>query len=120
MPSWIAVVLLVVLALLFAIGSLVGSIALKPRRRSGAQTIAYESGIEPTGDARGRYNVRFYLVAMLFLIFDVELVFMYPWALYFDAIEEKLFLFIEVLVFLGILLVAYFYAWRRGAFDWNR
>ena len=120
MPSWIAVVLLVVIAFLFAVGSLVGTIVLKPRRRIEAKSEAYESGIRASADARGRHAVRFYLVAVLFLIFDVELAFLYPWVLYFNAVSEQLFLFVEVLVFIAILLVAYVYAWRKGALDWNR
>ncbi len=120
MPAWIPVVILIALALLFAVGSLAGSLILKPRRRGLVKAEAYESGAPPIGDARGRQNVRFYLVAMLFLVFDVELVFLYPWVLYFNALDDKVFLLIEVVVFIGILLVAYFYAWRKGALDWNR
>ena len=120
MPSWIAIVILIALALLFSVVSLAGSIIIKPRRRELVKNQAYESGVAPIGDARGRQNVRFYLVAMLFLVFDVELVFMYPWVLYFNALDDKVFLLIELVVFIGILLVAYFYAWRKGALDWNR
>ena len=120
MPSWIAVVLLIVLALLFSVGSLAGSLIIKPRRSGITKSEAYESGVPPVGDARGRQNIRFYLVAMLFLVFDVELVFLYPWALYFTELDDKVFLLAEVLVFIGILLVGYFYAWRKGALDWNR
>ncbi|MBM3464549.1 MAG: NADH-quinone oxidoreductase subunit A [Armatimonadetes bacterium] len=120
MPTWIAVVLLVVLALLFTVGSFVGTMAFKPRRHGEVKGQPYESGVKPTGDARGRQVVRFYLVAMLFLVFDLELAFLYPWALYFNAVSDRLFLFVEIVVFLGILLVGYFYAWRKGALDWNK
>lgn len=120
MPSWIAVVLLVVIAFLFSVGSIVGTIVLKPSRRTLTKGEAYESGIRPSTDTRGRHAVRFYLVAMLFLVFDVELAFLYPWVLYFNAVSEQLFLFVELLVFVGILMVAYVYAWRKGALDWNR
>ena len=120
MPSWLAVVVLTLLAFLFAVGSLVASRLVKPSRTVAAKAEPYESGIRPTGDTRGRHSVRFYLVAMLFLVFDVELVFLYPWVLYFNASDEKSFLFVEVVVFLGILLVGYLYAWRKGALDWNR
>jgi NADH-quinone oxidoreductase subunit A len=72
------------------------------------------------GDTRGRHNVRFYLVAMLFLVFDVELIFLYPWVLLYHDLDDKLFLFVELVVFIGILAVGYVYAWRKGALDWTR
>ena len=76
----------------------------------------YECGIDPIGDARERFSVRFYIVAMLFLVFDVESIFLFPWA----VIYEKLALFglVEMLVFIGILVVGYYYAWRKGALEW--
>jgi NADH-quinone oxidoreductase subunit A len=120
MPSWIGVVVLILLSLLFGVVSLVASRLIKPSRSSATKLEAYESGIRATGDTRGRHSVHFYLVAMLFLVFDVELAFMYPWVLYFNMLDEKLFMFIEVVVFLGILLVGYIWAWRKGALDWNR
>jgi NADH-quinone oxidoreductase subunit A len=120
MPSWIAVVILIALALLFAIGSFVGTMLLKPRRSDPVKGEAYESGMAPIGDTRGRHNVRFYIVAMLFLVFDVELAFLYPWVVLYANMDEKLFLFIEALVFIAILAVGYVYAWRKGALDWSR
>ena len=119
MPSWIAVVILIALALLFTIGSFVGTIVLKPRRKDPVKGEAYESGMPPIGDTRGRHNVRFYIVAMLFLIFDVELAFLYPWVVLYSNLDEQLFLFIEALVFISILGVGYVYAWRKGALDWK-
>ena len=76
----------------------------------------YECGIDPIGDARERFSVRFYIVAMLFLVFDVETIFLFPWA----VIYEKLALFglVEMLVFIGILVVGYYYAWQKGALEW--
>ncbi len=120
MPSWVAVVLLFALAFLFAVGSLVGTMALKPRRKYRAKVTAYESGMEPIGDARGRHSIRFYLVAVTFLIFDVELLFFYPWALYFNMIDDRVSLFGVGAVFLAILATAFVYEWRKGALDWNR
>ena len=72
----------------------------------------YECGVDPIGDARERFSVRFYIVAMLFLIFDVEVVFLFPWAVIYDQLA--LFGLIEMLVFIGILVVGYYYAWRKG------
>ena len=120
MPSWIAIVILLILAVLFAVGSFVGTMPLKPRHRSQVKSEAYESGMPAVGDTRGRHNIRFYLVAMLFLVFDVELIFLYPWVLLYHELDDKLFLFVELVVFIGILAVGYVYAWRKGAFDWTR
>ena len=111
------------LGLLFAVGGLVGAWVLRPSRPVGAKLDPYESGIPPLGDTRGRQPVRFYMVAMLFVLFDVELVFLYPWAVRFarqEAISDRAFLFGEMAVFLAILLVAYVYALKKGVFDWNR
>jgi NADH-quinone oxidoreductase subunit A len=76
----------------------------------------YECGIEPKTDARDRYSIRYYLVAMLFVIFDVETVFMFPWAVMMDRLG--LFGLIEMIVFLLILVVGYYYAWQKGALEW--
>ena len=87
----------------------------------------YESGMDPIGDARQRFDIKFYLVAIMFLVFDVELLFLYPWAVVayrddVDAVwraEFGLLVFAEVLVFLASLAVAYVYAWRKGVFQWR-
>ncbi len=80
------------------------------------KVLPYECGITPESDARGRYTVRFYVVAILFVIFDVETVFLYPWAVQFQALG--LYGLVEMLVFLGILIVGYIWLWRRGALEW--
>jgi len=83
-----------------------------------AKNSAYECGILPTGDAQSRFSVKFYLVAMLFILFDVEAVFLYPWA----VIARKLgwFGFWEMLIYIGLVLVGFFYIWKKGAIDWNK
>ena len=78
--------------------------------------LPYECGVEPIGDARDRFSVRFYIVAMLFLVFDVEVVFLFPWAIIYDKLA--IFGLVEMLVFIGILVVGYYYAWRKGALEW--
>lgn len=95
-------------------------------KRSGPRKDAtYESGMEPIGDARRRFNVRFYMVAMLFLLFDVELIFMYPWARVFTEAKSSgdtaslTFLFYEMVIFFLILLVGYAYAWGKGVFRYD-
>ncbi len=108
----------------FAVSALVVAHLLGPGKRTPVKQMPYESGMDPIGDARQRFDVRFYLVAILFLVFDVELLFLYPWAAsYLDGsvIPDGfgLVIFWEVLVFLATVVVAYVYAWRRGVFRWR-
>ena len=81
-----------------------------------AKNTAYECGITPTGDAQSRFSVKFYMVAMLFILFDVEAVFLYPWAVI--ARQLKMFGFIEMAVFVVLILSGFFYIWKKGALDW--
>jgi len=95
------------------------------RRPSRAKQLPYECGMEPTGDARAPVSVRFYLVAMVFILFDVEAIFLYPWAyIYRDLINQSrstgMYGFLEMMVYIGILLVGYFYLWKKGALDWHK
>jgi NADH-quinone oxidoreductase subunit A len=117
MPStYIPIAIFIVIATVFALVTMGLSILLHPTRYNKAKFEPYECGIEPVTGARDRYSVRYYLVAMLFVIFDVETVFMFPWA----VIMDKLLLFglIEMVVFIFILLVGYYYAWQEGALEW--
>ncbi|MGB5873700.1 MAG: NADH-quinone oxidoreductase subunit A [Bacteroidota bacterium] len=88
-----------------------------PRRPSDEKLSTYESGMEPVRSARERFSVKFYLVAMLFIVFDIEIVFMYPWAVRFR--DLGFFGYIEMMVFIGILLVGYLYILRKGALRWD-
>jgi len=95
------------------------------RRPSRAKQLPYECGMEPTGDARAPFSVKFYLVAMVFILFDMEAIFLYPWAyIYRDMIRHSAGLgrygFFEMLIYIGILLVGYIYLWKKGAFDWHK
>jgi NADH-quinone oxidoreductase subunit A len=83
-----------------------------------AKNTAYECGINPTGDAQQRFSVKFYMVAMLFILFDVEAVFLYPWAVI--AKELKMFGFWEMLIYIGLVMVGFFYIWKKGMLDWNQ
>jgi NADH-quinone oxidoreductase subunit A len=83
-----------------------------------AKNAAYECGILPTGDAQHRFSVKFYMVGMLFILFDVEVVFLYPWAVI--ARDLKMFGFWEMLVYIGLVLVGFFYIWKKGIIDWNK
>ena len=89
------------------------------RRPSQVKSQSYECGITPTGDARQPFSVKFYLVGIIFILFDVEAIFLYPWAFIFKS-SLGWFLFVEMLLYIGILLVGYFYLWKKGALDWNR
>jgi len=122
--SWLPIVLLLVIGIGFAAGNIILSIILGPKSQNPGKGIPYESGMVPIGDTRRRFNVRFYLVAMIFLVFDVEIVFFYPWATVFpDAVARRLpnsgILLVEMIIFIIILLVAYFYAWGKGVFKWD-
>lgn len=98
---------------LVAVSTLVGW-----RRPSREKRQAYECGVNPTGDAREPFSVKFYLVAMVFILFDVEAIFLYPWAYIFR--ELRWFGFVEMLLYIAILLVGYIYLWKKGALDWNK
>ena len=95
------------------------------RRPSKVKMQAYECGITPTGDAREPFSVKFYLVAMIFILFDVEAIFLYPWAyIYRDMFKIShsfgVYGFVEMLIYIAILLVGYIYLWKKGAFDWHK
>jgi NADH-quinone oxidoreductase subunit A len=107
---------LAVVALTSAILGLSAWVGVK--RPSRAKLTPYECGIPPVGNARERFSVSFYLVAMLFILFDVEAVFFYPWAVVFKSL--KWFGFLEMLLYIGILLAGYVYIWKKGALDWKR
>jgi NADH-quinone oxidoreductase subunit A len=106
-----------VIAVVLAAALIVLSFVLGKRVRNVVKDTPYESGITPTGDARGRFSVKFYLVAMLFILFDIEAIFLYPWAVVYR--DLKMFGFIEMLVFVVLILSGFFYIWRKGALDWS-
>jgi NADH:ubiquinone oxidoreductase subunit 3 (subunit A) len=110
--------------LAFAVAALTACHLIGPRKKTPVKQMTYESGMDPIGDARQRFDVKFYLVAILFLVFDVELLFLYPWAALYqtgDLLpgEFRTIVFCEVLVFLATVVVAYVYAWRKGVFQWR-
>ncbi len=111
--------LFALLVVAFAFGGAVIflSSVLGPKRPSKTKEMAYECGIDPVGDARLRFSVKFYVIAMLFILFDIEAIFLFPWAVMFRQL--KLFGLIEMMAFLGFLLIGYVYLWRRGALDWD-
>ena len=120
--AWAPVVLLLLIGIGFAVGNLVISLLIGPSRTGPGKETTYESGMVPVGDTRRRFNVRFYIVAMIFLVFDVEIVFMYPWATIFAPnVKGPLggMLLAEMAIFVAILVLAYLYAWGKGVFRWD-
>jgi len=106
-----------IVAVGFGLGMLVFGYLVRPSRPYKEKLMPYESGLDPVGEPRVRFAIRYYVIAMLFVVFDVEAVFMYPWAVVFDKLG--LFAFLEMLVFIFILLVGYIYAWGKDAFTWE-
>ena len=108
---------LLVIAIGFAVGAVLLSRVLGPYRPNKVKNQSYECGIDPVGDARLRFSVKFYVIAMLFILFDIEAIFLYPWAVMFQQL--RLFGLIEMLAFLGFLVMGYIYLWKRGALEWD-
>jgi len=122
--TWAPVLLLIVIAVGFAVSNVALSIIIGPGRTGKGKEETYESGMVPIGDTRKRFNVRFYIVAMIFLVFDVDIIFFYPFCTIFQqtAVSDHARATImlgEMLVFVVLLLVAYFYAWGKGVFRWD-
>ena len=106
----------VVLAIIIAAALVALSYAIGHRVKNRVKDMPYECGITPTGDARGRFSVKFYLVAMLFILFDIEAIFLYPWAVVYKQL--KMFAFLEMLVFVVLILAGFFFIWKKGVLDW--
>jgi NADH-quinone oxidoreductase subunit A len=117
--AYTPILVLGAIAAAFAIFSVVMATLVGPRRYNRAKLEAYECGIEPTPqpEGGGRFPVKYYLTAMLFIVFDIEIVFLYPWAVHFDSLG--MFGFLEMLVFVALIGVAYAYDWRRGGLEWD-
>jgi NADH-quinone oxidoreductase subunit A len=110
------VLLQALIAMALAAGLLTVSYLLGKRVRNRVKDIPYESGMIPVGDARERFSVKFYLVGMLFILFDIEAIFLYPWVVVYR--ELKMFGFVEMLIFVILILSGFFYIWKKGALDW--
>ncbi|MHB1699237.1 MAG: NADH-quinone oxidoreductase subunit A [Acidobacteriaceae bacterium] len=120
--NYLPLVLQILAAVGMGVGMVAGSFFIGKHKNSRTKLGAYECGMDPVGDARGRFSVRFYMVAMLFILFDVEAVFMMPWAVIFRQLPaitgSRFFGFWEMLVYLGFVLVGYFYIWKKGVLTW--
>ena len=117
LTRYFPILLFIFVALAFGVATLLLSYLVQPKYPEPEKLTTYECGSEPFSDARMPFPVRYYIFAMLFVIFDIEVIFLYPWAVVFTKIE--LIGLIEMLVFIGLFLVAYVYAWRKGALEWD-
>ena len=117
LTRYLPILLFILVALAFGVATLLLSYLFQPKYPEPEKLTTYECGSEPFSDARMPFPVRYYIFAMLFVIFDIEVIFLYPWAVVFTKIE--LIGLIEMLVFIGLFLVAYVYAWRKGALEWD-
>jgi len=115
--SYIPIMMMVTIAALFGVVIVKLNELLGPKRPSEEKLSTYESGMEPVRTARERFSVKFYMVAVLFILFDIEVVFLYPWAVTFR--DLGVLGFVTMVVFILILLVGYFYIWRKGALEWD-
>ena len=117
MQGWLSILIMLALGAAFALGSSLLSSLLGPHKPTHEKSAPYECGMPPVGDARERQSVKFYLVAMIFLLFDIEVAFLYPWAMALRALGWPG--FVQVVVFLMLLLAGYAYVWRKGVLDWG-
>jgi NADH-quinone oxidoreductase subunit A len=117
MQGWLSILIMIVLGAGFALVSVALSNVLGPSRPTAEKSAPYECGMPPVGDARERQSVKFYLVAMIFLLFDIEVAFLYPWAMALRDLGWNG--FVQVVLFFVLLLAGYVYVWRKGALDWG-
>ena len=118
MQGWLSIFIMIALGAGFALVSVLLSSVLGPSKPSPEKSAPYECGMPPVGDARERQSVKFYLVAMIFLLFDIEVAFLYPWAMALRDLGWPG--FAQVVLFMLLLLAGYVYVWRKGALDWGR
>lgn len=116
--NYLGIAFFLAIAVGFALVSLTLGYFLRPRRPFDEKLSVYESGMDPIGEPRQRFAVKYYIIAILFVVFDVEAIFLYPWAISFKKIG--LYAFIEMILFIVVLLIGYVYAWRKDAFEWDK
>jgi NADH-quinone oxidoreductase subunit A len=121
LQSYIPILLIMCAAVLFASASVLVSRFIGPKKPNPVKLSTYESGMEPYGTARTRFSVKYYMAAMLFILFDIEIIFLYPWAVVFSKFEGQVlwYALIEMIIFIAILVIGYLYMLRKGALKWN-
>jgi NADH-quinone oxidoreductase subunit A len=118
MQGWLSILLLMMLGAAFGAGAIVLSGWLGPRKPSPEKLAPYECGMPPVSDARERHPIQFYLIAMIFLLFDIEVAFLYPWAM---ALRDLKWVgFVQIVIFFAILVAGYAYVWKKGALNWDK
>ena len=117
LKDYFSIILFIIIALLLSTGFIVVNFLFSPKKPDPEKLSAYECGFEPFSDSRMEFDVRFYLVAILFIIFDLEIAFLFPWAISLGNIG--LFGFISMMIFLFILMIGFIYEWKKGALDWE-
>ncbi len=115
--DYLPILIIMMIAFAFGLGALLVGNLFRLRRPYKEKLMPYESGNPPVGEPRYRFSIKFYIIAMLFVIFDVEAVFLYPWAVVYDKIG--LYALVEMMLFIAILVVGYIYAWKKEAFKWD-
>lgn len=122
--DYLPILLMFVVAAGFAVGNVLLSQLVGQRKRTRTKLMPYECGKDPVGSARERFSVKFYLIAMIFILFDIEVIFLVPWAAVFKSLAAQApamrwFVFLEMMIFVGLLLIGYIYVVKKGAFDWG-
>ncbi|MCS6884340.1 MAG: NADH-quinone oxidoreductase subunit A [Acidobacteriota bacterium] len=120
--SYVPILMMFLVSLAIATGMVVSSSLFGQKVKSREKLMPYECGKDPVGSARERFSVKFYMVALMFILFDIEAIFFVPWAVVFRKMAEvysKAFVFLEMLVFIAVLLVGYIYVWKKGILDWK-
>ena len=117
MSEWLPVLIALIVAFAFAAGTIVLSTFIVPRRGNREKLSPYECGVDPLGTARERFSIKFYLVAVLFILFDIEAVFLYPWAVTFRDLGWIA--LVEMALFIAVLFVGYIYILKKGALEWD-
>jgi NADH:ubiquinone oxidoreductase subunit 3 (subunit A) len=123
LAAYLPIFIILLMAIVFAVANIAITTLLGPSRKGHTKGMTYESGMNPVGTARKRFNVRFYLIAVVFLVFDVEIIFLYPWASTFSSLEPRsetaLLWLVRIMFFLFTTVVAYLYGWRKGVFKFD-
>ncbi len=117
LENYLPVLIFLIIGILFGVGPMLAGFILGPHRPDSEKQSPYECGFEAFEDTRMKFDVRYYLVAILFIIFDLEIAFLFPWAVVLDKIG--LFGFVAMAVFLGILVIGFIYEWKKGALEWE-
>lgn len=121
LQNYIPILIIMGIAVIFAVSNIMVSGLFGPKNPNPEKQTTYESGVEPLGSAHGRFSVKYYMAAMLFILFDIEIVFMYPWAVSFTKFEHsvRIYSLYEMIVFIVLLFIGYIYMLRKGALKWN-